>query len=308
MSDDDNPMSYFGISAKEPVKPKPEPCVESVRDELEAQIADIVGLGSLKTYLKEDIDTIAYREKRKKLGLPQTAQDAHPLIILTGQGDKEKAVAEITTFKRTAKQINAMKPYRLKAMKIPDYWEDRMRKTIDDILDGKGGIVLVEELGELLKDTGEGANYARFYLTRRIREHLNIEPIIIKAGAKDIQRWIMLCPEAAHIPMRKIQCEPYCPDELSVQFCKMAKQDGYALAPFVMEGISRLFEQITSPVCAQMNKNKLAEDVFSRARLNHSRRLASLTDDLQTRQRMRWFRKDDLPKLLIPCGQSVLVA
>lgn len=302
-----NPMSYFvnGEGADNPRIPAFKKL--SLAEKVDRLVHEIVGMQALKDIIQDEFKTCLWNEKRRKFGIEVRA--ATPLVVISGAGDKEAALAHFASFYKIIGRVDRDVTHDLDLETAVGYWADTTRhnfEAADDEAFNK--ILVIRHLDKLMGSNLEGGDYGRYYLMRFIAKRLQAgRPVVVMASSETIQSWQSVCPDVLKIYRRSVNIRKYSADDLTWQFFTYADRDGYIYTHSLRTRMRTVFDAVKGRAFQAVDTNDLAHRVYSTCQDRQMRRLDTLPAEAQTKEAMTKFNQSDVVKLIIPYGHDVMI-
>ncbi|MBK1813337.1 AAA family ATPase [Clostridium sp. YIM B02505] len=262
-------------------------------EELNKELDDIIGLDSVKTFIKTLQDNIKVQNLRKSQGASEAKISLH--MIFTGNpGTGKTTMARIMA--RYLKALGYLSSGHLVEVSRNDlvgqYVGETAQKTMAKVNSAMGGILFIDEAYSLARDNNDVFGIeAVDSLVKAVEDNRDNLVVILAGYTKEMEDFLKTNSGLKSRFNHNVEFPDYTPKEL-LQISKvLAKSNGYKLEDILDEQLITLYEGKQIKGKNDSGNGRLARNIIEQAIANQSKRLAAIDE--------KDISKDDMNTLTV---------
>ena len=282
----------MGIPNKQDYSKKHKPSGKPAFDELE----ELIGMESIKKDVKDLANFVQMQEKRKKQGLKTVPVSRH--LVFTGNpGTGKTTVARIIA--SIYKEIGVLSKGHMvetdRASLVASYVGQTAPKTMDKIMEAKGGVLFIDEAYTLAKDADKDFGQEAIDTLLKAMEDGREDFVVIVAGYPDLMRKFIKSNPGLESRFNKyIHFPDYNEDELYQIMMSMCSKYEYRLEPDADVVLKDKIKDLLNHKGDNFANARTIRNMFETMITNQSTRLASAE---ASPEEMQLIRKEDVERL-----------
>jgi SpoVK/Ycf46/Vps4 family AAA+-type ATPase len=249
--------------------------------DLEVRLAEIVGLQSVKTFVREQYSLIRANEKRRQAGITADTTQSMNMIFTGNPGTGKTTIARVVA--RMFKEMGLLKNGHLietdRGGLIAEYAGQTAKKTEDVFRDALGGILFIDEAYALSDGGGGFGKEAIDTLVKLIEDYRGEIAVILAGYQKEMTDFLKTNSGLQSRFPLVIDFPDYSAEELYAIAEKMICSKGFSLTnsakPPLMEQIT-LAKQTSD---SNSGNGRMARNIIEKILRNQSARIAD-TDEI----------------------------
>ena len=257
-------------------------------EKLNKELDKIIGLNSVKEFIRKLEDNIKVQNIRKKQGAKDVSLSLH--MIFTGNpGTGKTTMARIMA--KYLKALGYLSSGHLVEVSRNDlvgqYIGETAQKTMKKINSALGGILFIDEAYSLARDENDIFGIEAVDTIVKAVEDNRDDLVVILAGyTKEIEDFLKTNSGLKSRFNHNVNFEDYTPSELLQMSKIMAKSNGYEIDNSIDNRLLELFESKQIKGKNDSGNGRLARNIIEMAIANQSNRLAKLECDNLTKEEM----------------------
>ncbi|WP_164880534.1 AAA family ATPase [Clostridium manihotivorum] len=262
-------------------------------EELDKELNSIIGLNSIKTFIKTLQDNIKVQNMRKSQGASEAKLSLH--MIFTGNpGTGKTTIARIMA--KYLKALGYLSSGHLVEVSRNDlvgqYVGETAQKTMSKANSALGGILFIDEAYSLARDNNDVFGIeAVDSLVKAVEDNRQDLVVILAGYTKEMEEFLKTNSGLKSRFNHNIEFPDYTPSELLQISKEIAKANGYMFEEALDEMLITLFEGKQIKGKNDSGNGRLARNIIEQAIANQSKRLASISD--------KEIGKDEINRLTI---------
>lgn len=262
-------------------------------EELNKELENVIGLDSVKTFIKTLQDNIKVQNLRKSQGANEAKISLH--MIFTGNpGTGKTTMARIMA--RYLKALGYLSSGHLVEVSRNDlvgqYVGETAQKTMAKVSSAMGGILFIDEAYSLARDNNDVFGIeAVDSLVKAVEDNRDNLVVILAGYTKEMEDFLKTNSGLKSRFNHNVEFPDYTPKEL-LQISKvLAKSNGYKMEDALDEKLITLYEGKQIKGKNDSGNGRLARNIIEQAIANQSKRLAAIDE--------KDISKDDMNTLTV---------
>lgn len=242
---------------------------------VEAELSAIVGLNTVKEYVRDIAQNVQAQQRRKAQGLPTADVSMH--MIFTGNpGTGKTTIARILA--KYLKAIGALRGGQLVEVSRADlvgrYVGHTAPLTNAVIQSALGGVLFIDEAYSLYHGAEDSFGLEAIdTLVKGIEDHRNDLVVILAGYTREMQQFLGANSGLASRFPNQIEFPDYSGEELYRITLSLAKGKGYLLDESCRMSLTTWFDRKQAENAAPNGNGRMARNTLEKAILNQSKRL-----------------------------------
>ncbi|WP_245581036.1 AAA family ATPase [Paenibacillus ginsengihumi] len=246
---------------------------------LENELAAIVGLDQVKTFLRTLEKQLIVDRRRKEAGIQVNTVQTLNMIFTGNPGTGKTTMARLLA--GMLRSMGYLKKGQLievdRSDLVGEYMGHTATKTKQVVESALGGVLFIDEAYALAQDGGQGGGYGKEAidtLVRLIELHKDNLVVILAGYTDDMQRFVQLNPGMSSRFPLQIEFPDYTAEEMQQIATVMVKARGFTLAPDVPPQLVAYFNDKQIPGKKDGGNGRLVRNVLEEAIRRQAERLA----------------------------------
>lgn len=262
-------------------------------DELNKELDNIIGLSSVKTFIKKLEDNIKVQNLRKSQGSKEAKLSLH--MIFTGNpGTGKTTMARIMA--KYLKALGYLSSGHLVEVSRNDlvgqYVGETAQKTMAKVNSAMGGVLFIDEAYAIARDEHDIFGIeAVDTIVKAVEDNRDNLVVILAGYSKEMEDFLKTNSGLKSRFNYNVEFEDYSPKELLEISKIIAKSNGYTLDNNLDDSLLELFKSKQIKGKNDSGNGRLARNIIEDAITNQSNRLAKLDENT--------ISKDEINKLII---------
>lgn len=260
---------------------------------LEAELDKIVGLESVKDYIRSLAAQVKIQGEREKFGLPTQKNQSFHMIFKGNPGTGKTMMARIVS--KLLHELGLIKTDKLvetdRSGLVAEYVGQTAPKTINKIQEAMDGVLFIDEAYSLVEDIGGFGQEAIDTLVKAIEDYRDRLVVILAGYSEDMDKFL-----TANIGLKSrfsniIDFPDYTVDELVRLSMILFSKDQYELTPDAKNKLSQIFSAAKNE--SHFGNGRFVRNLYEKTLLNQAKRLQSAT--ILTKEVLITVEATDIP-------------
>jgi P27 family predicted phage terminase small subunit len=250
-------------------------------EQLNKELDNIIGLDSVKSFIRGLQDNIKVQNIRKTQGLKQAKLSFH--MIFTGNPGTGKTTMARLMAKYLKALVYLSSGHLVEVSRndlVGQYVGETAQKTMAKVNSAKGGILFIDEAYSLARDNNDIFGIeAVDTLVKAVEDNRDDLVVILAGYSKEMEEFLKTNSGLKSRFNYNVEFPDYTPKELLKISKVIAKSNGYYIDKDLDEKLVELFENKQIKGKNESGNGRLARNIVEHAIANQSKRLASMDKD-----------------------------
>ena len=254
---------------------------EESLDDILAELAALIGLDSVKSFIQELLQTVNLQKRREEMGGKVTPMTLH--MVFTGNpGTGKTTVARLIS--RVLKAMGLLSHGQLVEVArqdlVGEYVGSTAVKTNSVIERALGGVLFVDEAYTLARNKHDSFGLEAIdTLVKGMEDHRDNLVLIMAGYTEEMETFLKSNPGLRSRFPFIVEFPDYTPDDMLEIMLLTAKQREYTIDPTAHQGLLELFEQKQIPGRNDSGNGRLVRNLFEEAVRKQSVRINENTEN-----------------------------